>query len=892
MAVGLILNRNRQVPAEDTPAFAGIAERFRRAGELERAVALCRDGLKKFPDHLSARVTLGWSLLDLGKYDEARVELEKALKRAPDNLAAIRGLAELHERAEHTLNLPMDGPGQWPPDAETIEAIDVAAPPASALAPPASAVAAPAAGSPAQARLKSEPQASAMHAPETGAKSADALGQFELHPGANRSASAPAAAPAEQSHAPAASDSAEMGEEELAALIAAAAAAEAEAEAAERSQRSSRRSSSKKPSKAPARPRVPAGAPAPVVAPVTRAPEPPRVVAEPPPVVAAEPAVASPIAAESLVEAAAAPQPLAESAPVEPLGPRPVAAESSVLEAVAEEIGESVVSSAAAVAGGVEQPVAGQPVTLNAAESPLANTVASESLVEELAAAEAVIAEQVAAGSLVETAAAVESVFEELGATEPQLAEQIIAEFAVAEPVAAESVATAQAVTDPAPTSSAKAAEVVGVGQAESVFGESAPQAEAVVEEAASAEPFFAEAPAAEPFVVEAVAAETFVPDAAAAEPFIVEAGWAEPIAAALAAEPFIAGPVAAEHTGVAPVAEAAGQAQETAASSEALFVGPMAAEVSPPEPFVVGVAGEGSVDPPIPAAGPGLAYSDLVESPEATELDPVVMPAAAIEGQPTPALDLQFGDASISLPDVQFETEPLSLADWLPAELALTQASSDVSPQLGAAVSDPAGEAMLLEVQPDLARELALREAEPELAADAILLSAELALHEETRPVAGAEAAAGHPDSLGLDPEFTFAPARDVQAAAEDRVEVSGAMAHGAVADADHEQPAEDRQADQPAVSGPVFELTAQSIDELLALEQVESDTEWADDPVEFDPGVFLPLQSSVPAVDAFLARQAAEAAAKRARVLRRLETMLGQVRARQTDLMAQSAA
>lgn len=102
------MNRSRQVPADETPAFGGIAERFRRAGDLERAVALCRDGLKKFPDHLSARVTLGWSLLDLGRYDEAQGELEQVLKRAPDNLAAIRGLAELHERAENAVTVPIE----------------------------------------------------------------------------------------------------------------------------------------------------------------------------------------------------------------------------------------------------------------------------------------------------------------------------------------------------------------------------------------------------------------------------------------------------------------------------------------------------------------------------------------------------------------------------------------------------------------------------------------------------------------------------------------------------------------------------------------------------------------------------------------------------------------
>lgn len=97
---GILLNRSRQVPAEETPAFGGIAERFRRAGDLDRAIALCRDGLKRFPDQLSARVTLGWAHLDKGQYDDARAELERVLRKAPDNLAAIRGLAELHDRGE------------------------------------------------------------------------------------------------------------------------------------------------------------------------------------------------------------------------------------------------------------------------------------------------------------------------------------------------------------------------------------------------------------------------------------------------------------------------------------------------------------------------------------------------------------------------------------------------------------------------------------------------------------------------------------------------------------------------------------------------------------------------------------------------------------------------
>ncbi len=119
---GMFLNRSRQAPAEETPAFGAVAERFRRAGDHDRAIALCRDGLKKFPNQLSARVTLGWSLLDTGAYDQAREELEQVLRRAPDNLAAIRGLAELHDRSENSVST-MDAASAWHRHAETVEIV-------------------------------------------------------------------------------------------------------------------------------------------------------------------------------------------------------------------------------------------------------------------------------------------------------------------------------------------------------------------------------------------------------------------------------------------------------------------------------------------------------------------------------------------------------------------------------------------------------------------------------------------------------------------------------------------------------------------------------------------------------------------------------------------------
>jgi len=79
-------------------AFAQLAEEYRRAGQLEEAVDVCRAGLTIHPAYLSARVTLGRALLDLQRYDDAQQELEWVLKSAPENLAAIRGLAEIHHR--------------------------------------------------------------------------------------------------------------------------------------------------------------------------------------------------------------------------------------------------------------------------------------------------------------------------------------------------------------------------------------------------------------------------------------------------------------------------------------------------------------------------------------------------------------------------------------------------------------------------------------------------------------------------------------------------------------------------------------------------------------------------------------------------------------------------
>jgi tetratricopeptide (TPR) repeat protein len=88
--------RVQQDPA--SIAFAALAEEYRRAGRFEEAIGTCTAGLQRHPSYLSAHVTLGRALIEVERYDEALEELQLVLRIAPENLAAIRGLAEINQR--------------------------------------------------------------------------------------------------------------------------------------------------------------------------------------------------------------------------------------------------------------------------------------------------------------------------------------------------------------------------------------------------------------------------------------------------------------------------------------------------------------------------------------------------------------------------------------------------------------------------------------------------------------------------------------------------------------------------------------------------------------------------------------------------------------------------
>jgi len=93
-------------------SFAALAEEYRRLGQFGDAIDTCRAGLLRHPAYVSARVTLGRALIEVGAYDEAASELEEVLRSAPENLAAIRALADIHGRRGDTehYDVPADTP--------------------------------------------------------------------------------------------------------------------------------------------------------------------------------------------------------------------------------------------------------------------------------------------------------------------------------------------------------------------------------------------------------------------------------------------------------------------------------------------------------------------------------------------------------------------------------------------------------------------------------------------------------------------------------------------------------------------------------------------------------------------------------------------------------------
>jgi tetratricopeptide (TPR) repeat protein len=75
-------------------AHAALGEGYRRAGRLDEAIRICRQGLERYPAYSTGRFILAKALLDRDDVREARVEAERFLQAEPDHEPALRIAAE------------------------------------------------------------------------------------------------------------------------------------------------------------------------------------------------------------------------------------------------------------------------------------------------------------------------------------------------------------------------------------------------------------------------------------------------------------------------------------------------------------------------------------------------------------------------------------------------------------------------------------------------------------------------------------------------------------------------------------------------------------------------------------------------------------------------------
>src|SRR3712207_2351798 len=82
--------------------FAPLANEYRKAGDLQQAIAICQAHLPQQPGHMSGHIVYGQALFEAKQFDQARTVFETALALDPENLIALRYLGRSEE---HTSEL-------------------------------------------------------------------------------------------------------------------------------------------------------------------------------------------------------------------------------------------------------------------------------------------------------------------------------------------------------------------------------------------------------------------------------------------------------------------------------------------------------------------------------------------------------------------------------------------------------------------------------------------------------------------------------------------------------------------------------------------------------------------------------------------------------------------
>jgi tetratricopeptide (TPR) repeat protein len=79
--------------------FAPLANEYRKAGEPELAIELCRTYLPQQPSHMSGYIVYAQALQDAGQTEESAAVFKQALSLDPENIIALRNLGDISRNA-------------------------------------------------------------------------------------------------------------------------------------------------------------------------------------------------------------------------------------------------------------------------------------------------------------------------------------------------------------------------------------------------------------------------------------------------------------------------------------------------------------------------------------------------------------------------------------------------------------------------------------------------------------------------------------------------------------------------------------------------------------------------------------------------------------------------
>ena len=99
-ALAAAIRRHEERLARDPAslAFAQLADLYRKAGRTPEAIALCRDGLARYPQYTTARLILAKAWLAEDRLDEAAEEIRTILEQSPKDVQCLRLAAEVERR--------------------------------------------------------------------------------------------------------------------------------------------------------------------------------------------------------------------------------------------------------------------------------------------------------------------------------------------------------------------------------------------------------------------------------------------------------------------------------------------------------------------------------------------------------------------------------------------------------------------------------------------------------------------------------------------------------------------------------------------------------------------------------------------------------------------------